>query len=140
MAVRGRRALIRTLKAITKNSPPEVGRAMTSQANALRGRAVALAPELTRKLILSSKVTKRSHRKRETRVVSFDTEYAVNRHEDFYNLGPISAQKAPTQDGVPGRKFLERPFTNMILEQAFEKEVGRAILRATRASIRRGRR
>ena len=140
MRVFGRRRLARTIRAITKKTPKEVGPEMTRQANILRGRAVAVAPELTRKMILSSKVTKRSNRGREIRVISFDTAYAVKQHEDRLNPGPITAAKSPTQDGAAGRKYLTRPFNNMVQEQTVEKAVAKALIRAiTKATPRRSR-
>lgn len=109
----GDKRLRRVLGDIAAKTTIGIGIELDNQAQTLRGRAVAVAPELTRTLILSSKVTKRDSSTRAVRVVSFDTPYAVIRHEDFYNLGPISSVKSPTQDGPPGRKFLERPFRNM---------------------------
>ncbi len=111
--LQGDKRLRRVLGQIAAKTPIGVAIELDNQANLLRGRAVALAPELTRRLILSSKITKRDSSTRAIRVVSFDTPYAVVRHEDFYELGPISSAKSPTQDGSPGRKFLERPFRNM---------------------------
>ena len=140
MKVFGRRRLARTIRAITKETPKEVGPAITRQANILRGRAVALAPELTRKMILSSKVTKRSTRSREIRVISFDTEYAVAQHEGRFNPGPITAVKSPTQDGAAGRKYLSRPFENLVREQGVEKAIAKALITAIRkATPRRSR-
>ncbi len=109
----GDRALRRALGRLIRKVPLGVAIELDNQAQELRGRAVAVAPELTRKLILSSKVTKRDSGSRAIRVVSFGTAYAVVRHEDFYELGPISSAKSPTTDGAPGRKYLERPFRNM---------------------------
>ncbi len=112
--LRGDKTLRAVLGDIAAKTPIGIGIELDNQAQLLRGRAVAVAPELTRRMILSSKVTKRDSRTRAIRVVSFDTPYAVVRHEDFYQLGPISSAKAPTQDGPPGRKYLERPFRNMV--------------------------
>ena len=43
--------------------------------------------------------------------VGYNKEYALRRHEDFYNLGEISARK-PNVDGMTvGRKYLEQPTT-----------------------------
>lgn len=114
MAVRGARALRRRLARIVEKLPIAASIELDNQARELQGRAVAVAPELTRKLILSSRVEKLDSSRRAVRAVSFDTDYAVIRHEDTYELGPISSQKAPTQDGPPGRKYLERPFRNMV--------------------------
>ena len=140
MKVLGRRRLVRTIRAITKETPKEVGPAMTRQANLLRGRAVAVAPELTRKMILSSKVTKRSTRGREIRVVSFNTIYAVKQHEGRFKPGPLTAAKSPTQDGISGRKYLTRPFNNMVQEKTVEKAIAKALITAIRkATPRRSR-
>lgn len=109
----GDRKLRRFFGRMARKLPIGVAIELDNQAQLLRGRAVAVAPELTRRLILSSKVTKRDSTARAIRVVSFDTEYAVKMHEDTYELGPISSAKSPTTDGSPGRKFLERPFRNM---------------------------
>lgn len=85
-----------------------------AQARELLKRARAVAPRLTGRLEDSGKVVEVTQGKnRIAWGVTFDTPYAVIRHEDFYNLGPVSQLKPPTQDGAVGRKFLARPFINM---------------------------
>lgn len=126
------RKLQRTLRDIGKQTRRAINVVLDRQAVLLRGRAVAIAPELTRRLILSSKITSRNQKGKAIRVVSFDTPYAVTRHESFYNLGPISSQKAPTQDGPTGRKYLSRPFNNLVREKGVEKEIRDALLKVAR--------
>ncbi len=122
-AINGEKALRRRLALLVERLPIATAIRLDNAAQLIRGRAVAIAPELTRKLILSSKVTKRDSQNRAIRVVSFDTDYAVVRHEDFYELGPISSAKSPTQDGPPGRKYLERPFKKSLKE--IQRDIGK---------------
>ncbi len=133
--LRGDKTLRKRLAFIIDKTPLAMAIKLDDQANRLRGRAVAVAPELTRKLILSSRVTKQDSRARAIRVVSFDTDYAVVRHEDFYELGPISSAKAPTQDGPPGRKFLERPFRNMT--KPMQRDLGKVPMDVAREAKRK---
>jgi hypothetical protein len=135
--IRGDKTLRRVLGQIAAKTPIGIGIELDNQAEILRARAIAVAPELTRKLILSSKVTKRDSRTRAIRVISFDTDYAVVRHEDFYNLGPISSAKSPTQDGPPGRKYLERPFRNM--NKPIQEAVGEVPEDVAREVVRKNR-
>lgn len=132
--LKGDKKLRRVLANIAAKTPAGVAIELDDLAEQLRGRAVALAPELTRRLILSSKITKRDSRARAIRVVSFDTPYAVRRHEDFYALGPISSAKSPTEDGSPGRKYLERPFRKMT--KPIQREVGKVPERVARTVVR----
>lgn len=125
MPVRGVRGLRNKVKRFPRLLEAIIGRRMDDRAEELLGRAQALTPELSRRLILSSKITKRDTRVRKVRVVSFDTPYAIRRHEDFYLEGPITAAKAATQDGQPGRKYLERPYLNMIDE--IQQDIGDAV-------------
>lgn len=41
--------------------------------------------------------------------VGFHKVYALRRHEEVYNLGPISRGKPPVDGMQVGRKYLERP-------------------------------
>ncbi|MBU9714420.1 hypothetical protein [Evansella tamaricis] len=56
--------------------------------------------------------------------VGYSKEYALRRHEDIYQLGPVSAKK-PKVDGMHvGRKFLEKPskkYGEMYSERLMEK-------------------
>ncbi len=131
--IRGDKTLRKRIAFMIDKTPLAMAIKLDDQANRLRGRAVAIAPELTRKLILSSRVTKTDSKARAIRVVSFDTDYAVVRHEDFYELGPISSAKAPTQDGPPGRKYLERPFRNMT--KPMMKDLGTVAEDVARAAV-----
>lgn len=134
MAVRGHRTLKRRLRAIVKQMPKETADRLDDRARQLLGRAIAIAPELERHLILSGRVEKSDNKRRQTRSVSFDTPYAVAQHEGQFNPGPITSAKAPTQDGTPGRKFLERPYRNMIGD--IQADIGQAAMDVTRVVIR----
>ena len=95
-----------------------VGAGMRARADDLAiellGRSQAVAPELTRRLVKSGRITKQDSAGRVVRVVSYNTPYAVKQHEHATPPGgPITRRKAATQDGPAGRKFLERPFNNM---------------------------
>jgi len=114
--------------------PGEVSDKLDLKARQLLGRSVALAPELERHLILSSRVEKVDTATRAARSVSYDTPYAVKQHEAQLNPGPLTSRKAPTQDGAAGRKYLERPFRNMVGE--VQTEVGQVPLDVTRAVVR----
>ncbi|MCP4251066.1 MAG: hypothetical protein GY778_28850 [bacterium] len=133
--IRGIRQLISRFTRLGRAASLEVRREMDSVAEELLGRSQALVPELTRDLLLSGKIGKQDNRDRSIRVVGYGgqraREYAVIRHEDFYNAGPITAAKASTQDGPPGRKYLERPFLAM-RRRVIRRDFGKAINRATR--------
>jgi len=125
------------LIAISRILPDEVGRRLDDRAQQLLGRAVAVAPELERHLVLSGRVSGVKSHKRVARAVSFDTPYAVAQHEGSFKPGPLTAAKAPTQDGASGRKYLERPFQNMIPLVRFEvsrapEDVARLVVRSLR--------
>ena len=123
-------ALLAALRRIGTAVGLETEVVLDNAARELLGRSVALAPELTRRLILSAKITKVTTPSGSARVVSFDTPYAVIRHEDFYELGPISTRKAPTEDGTPGRKYLERPFNTM--NPDIQRKLAEAVTRAAK--------
>lgn len=116
MPVRGGRRTRRVLRAFAKGVGLESKVLVDNRSRELLGRSGALVPELTRRLLLSGRITQRSRRGSELAVVSYDTPYAVIRHEDFYQPGPITGSKAATQDGAPGRKYLQRPYVAMIRE------------------------
>jgi hypothetical protein len=52
-------------------------------------------------------------------------------HEDTYELGPISVLKSSTQDGAPGRKFLQRAFDAM-RRRIVGRDVPAAMIRGVR--------
>lgn len=135
--IKGGPALQRVLASTARDADELVESVLDQGARQIHGRAVALSPELTRKLILSSRVTRARRRGRSARVISFDTDYAVVMHEAFYNLGPISSRKAPTQDGPVGRKYLERPFNRVVPDVI--RAIGLIPERAARRNRRRGR-
>lgn len=134
MAVQGIRGLNRFFRRWKRQLNRETRDVLENQAQELFGRSVALVPELERHLLLSGKVTERTFFGRTTFIVSYDTPYALIRHEDFYNLGPISSRKAPTQDGEPGRKYLERPYQAMIPQ--IKRELAKVFRRAARKARR----
>lgn len=130
MSLKGAKQLINRLRRIRAKVPRKIEETMLGQAVELQARAIAVAPELSRRLVQSSRVTREARSNRVAIGVSFDTPYAVIRHEDFYNPGLLSRAKSPTQDGDAGRKYLERPYNNM-LEQIQEK-IGEAVVDACR--------
>lgn len=135
--IRGGPALVRVLAGTVRDAEELIEAVLDQGARQIHGRAVALSPELTRALILSSRVTRTRHRGRSTRAISFDTDYAVVMHEAYYNLGPISSRKAPTQDGPPGRKYLERPFNRVVPD--VQRALGEIPETAARRNRGRGR-
>jgi len=113
-----------------------IEQAMDDAANDLLDRSVALAPQLSGDLVNDALVRKFDTRNRFARAVEFgppgspSTAYAKVRHEDFYNLGPISSIKPGSDDGAVGRKFLERPFN--LHARRYIDDVGRAVESALR--------
>jgi hypothetical protein len=112
---------------------------MDDVANDLLDRAIALAPQLSGDLVNDALVRRLDTRNRFARAVEFgppgsaSTAYAKVRHEEFYNLGPISSVKPGTADGAVGRKYLERPFNRHA--RRYIEEVGRAVERSLRRSL-----
>jgi hypothetical protein len=133
--VRGVPELVRTLQRISRSASQEVTTELTRRGQELLVRSQALAPEKTRALVNSATVGPFTRGATGVSVgVSYNTEYAVIRHEDFYNLGPISALKPITRDGPPGRKYLSRPFNAMtatLLSNLLPAAFVRAIRRHT---------
>ena len=122
--VRGAARLRRTLQAVRRDVGRQIDQLLDNQAQRLLGASIAVAPELTRRLVLSNKITKRTGGGRSIRVVSFDTPYAVVQHEQAgLRPGPLTSRKAATQDGEAGRKFLERPFRRLV--STFIREIGK---------------
>ncbi len=130
MKFKGAKELINKLRRIRVAVPRRVEQVMLGQALELQARSIAVAPELTRKLVLSSRVTREQRSGRVALGVSYDTPYAVIRHEDFYSPGALSRAKTPTEDGDAGRKYLERPFNNML--DQIQAKIGDAVLDAAR--------
>ena len=84
-------------------------RAQEENTEDLMGKAVELAPILTGTLRRSAEPEVSRDATGVTGVVSFNTPYAVRRHEENYKPGPLTAA-SPGIDGMPaGRKYLERP-------------------------------
>ena len=133
MAVEGGEVIKRRLKLIIRNVQREVSVALDAAADDLLSRSRQLAPQLSGDLIDAGKVRGRGARDVQTRVIFYDSPYAVVRHEDFYNLGPISSLKQ-SPDGVIGRKYLETPFRRH--NARYQKDLGFAINRAMRRSVR----
>ena len=133
MPVRGGDVIRRRLRLIRRNVKAEVARELDDVADDLLTRARGLAPQLEGDLIGSGIIKKRRAREAVSRTIFFDSPYAVVRHEDFYNLGPVSSVKA-SPDGPIGRKYLSRPFEAN--HPRYVKEIGRAVDRAIRQSLR----
>lgn len=133
MPVHGRKTIEKRSRTIQRNVKAEVSRQLDENADDLLSRAQGLAPQLEGDLIASGIIKKRRFRAAVSRTVKFTSPYAVVRHEDFYNLGPVSeVKKSP--DGRIGRKYLSRPFRKN--RARYQKEIGNAIDRAIRGSLR----
>lgn len=111
--VRGVGALRRALSRLGAGIDRKVGATLDDISTELLGRSQAIAPERTRRLIKSGRITRSDRAGRLERSISYNTSYAVKVHEDLLFPGPLTARKAATQDGAAGRKYLERPFLNM---------------------------
>lgn len=133
MGAWGAAAISRRLKIIERNARREMLQALDDAADDLLSRARQLAPQLSGDLIDSGHIRKRGSKHLVSRTIVFDECYAVRRHEDYYQLGPISATKS-SPDGPIGRKFLERPF-DMHKDRYYEEQ-GKAVARALRQSLR----
>lgn len=133
MAVTGGAVVRRRMRAMVKNVKAEVSEAMDNAAEDLLSRGRQLAPQLTGELIGSGGIRKRRATDIISREVFFAAPYAVVRHEDFYNLGPISSVKRST-DGPVGRKYLSRPLE--IHRARYHREVRDAMRRGIRLSLR----
>jgi hypothetical protein len=123
----------RRMKLITRNVRREVGVRLDQSAKDLLLRARGLSPQLEGFLIGAGDILKRGNRNVVKRIVFFDSPYAVIRHEDVYNLGPISSLKK-SPDGPIGRKFLSRPFQAQ--GPRYIREIGEGVNLALRQSVR----
>lgn len=123
----------RRLKLIRRNVLAEMARELDDAADDLLTRARTLAPQLTGALIASGKIKKRRARQAVSRTIWFDCPYAVVRHEDVYNLGPISSRKS-SPEGPIGRKYLSRPFERHA--PRYRDNLANAVNRAMRQSLR----
>lgn len=132
-AVKGADVIRRRLRLIRRNVKAEVAAQLDDSADDLLTRARGLAPQLEGDLIASGIIKKRRFREAVSRTIFFDSPYAVVRHEDFYNLGPVSSVKA-SPDGPVGRKYLSRPYEAN--HPRYVKEIGAAVNRAIRQSLR----
>ena len=59
-------------------------------------------------------------------IATDNMDYALIRHEGYYNLGPISRQQPDTPEGGVGRKYMERVFNYHILE--WQQRIANAIM------------
>ncbi len=89
--------------------------------------AEAMVPEKKKTLLRSIRRFSKSSKRRIRHVIfaggdDISKEYAVRMHEDFYQLGFASSLKRTTQDGTPGRKYLERPF-NRVVDRLLRTEI-----------------
>lgn len=132
MSASGAKVISRRMRLITRNVKAEVVVALDDAADDLLSRARQLAPQLTGELIGSGDVRKRRATEVISREVFFRAPYAVVRHEDHYNLGPISSLKS-SPDGPVGRKYLSRPLE--IHRRRYVGEIGAAVRRGLRASL-----
>ncbi|MCP4868278.1 MAG: hypothetical protein GY898_06120 [Proteobacteria bacterium] len=133
MGAFGAAAISRRMKIIERNARREMIHQLDENADDLLSRARQLAPQLSGELIESGTIRKRGSRKLVSRTIVFTACHAVRRHEDFYQLGPISSTKS-SPDGPIGRKFLERPFEAH--KDDYYKSQGAAVARALRQSLR----
>lgn len=129
--VKGAKTARARFRKLPKEMFDEVTKVIFEDGVELLGRSQALIPELERTLILTGDVEKKVSGQRVRVVVSYGTPYAVIRHEDEYELGPVSSLKSGTQDGPVGRKYLERPFQNM-KRRITGRDVPGAIIRGAR--------
>lgn len=126
--LKGLQRLERRFKRLGRVTEDAVERQLDASADEILARAIALVPERTRRLLISGAIA----RAKLARAIGFDTDYAVIVHEDIYTPGPITAAKAGTEDGMAGRKYLERPFNN-IRGRLLKDDFPKALLRAFRA-------
>lgn len=133
MAASGARVIKERLRRIARNVRAEITIELDQVADDLLERANGLAPQLSGDLILSGAIARRGSRDVVSRTVFYDQPYAVVRHEDFYNLGPISSLKR-SPDGPIGRKYLERPFVAQ--RDNYQERLGRAVSRALVFGVR----
>ncbi len=133
--VKGGKKIGRRFRKLPREIFAEVDATLENDALELLGRANALVPELERPLLLSGGIDSQKSSAKLTFAISYDTPYAIIRHEDEYELGPISAGKSGTQDGPVGRKYLSRPFENM-KRRIVQRDVPRAIIRGEKRAIR----
>lgn len=121
------------MKKIARNVHREVAERLDQNAEDLLMRARGLAPQLESHLIGSGDFLRRGNKTTHKRIVFFDIDYAVVRHEEFYNLGPVSSMKR-SPDGTIGRKFLERPFKAQFAK--YRDNIAEGIQLALRQSVR----
>jgi hypothetical protein len=129
----------RNLRRIRQEVKEAISQAMDDVANDLLDRSIALAPQLSGDLVNDARVVSLDTGNTFSRAVEYgppgspSTAYAKVRHEDVYNLGPISSIKPGSEDGPVGRKFLERPFNRHA--KRYIEEVGREVERALRTGL-----
>ncbi len=121
------------MKVVGRNVHREIAKRLDQNAEDLLTRARGLAPQLTSELILSGDIIRRGTKTTAKRIIFFDSEYAVVRHEDVYNLGPISSLKR-SPDGRIGRKFLSRPHRAQF--NAYKENIAKGIRLALSQSTR----
>lgn len=102
-------------------------------------RAVQNAPIKTGDLRASVRPTKPTvSGNRVTVNIVSDIPYALRMHEDFYNLGPLSAQQPQPKEGFVGRKFIQRviDFHLPVYEQSLADNVQNNLAGAVQAKIK----
>ena len=126
MSVKGTRQAIKNMRRLTREAIDAMEDQNLKNAEELLSDAIDLAPQLSGDLIDSANVQfVRQNKGLFIHFVGFNTPYAVRRHEDVYNPGPITRQKPGA-----GRKYLSRPFNKK--RKVFEKRLKNAIERRLR--------
>ncbi len=134
MPAKGEKQIRKRLRIAARNAQAAMDQSIQDSAEDLLSRARVMAPQLSGDLILSGDIRKTRGAGGATgRIVFFDEPYAVIRHEDVYNLGPISRTKS-SPDGPIGRKYLERPFRNH--QARYVKDARDAVLASLRRTFR----
>lgn len=126
MAVRGTNQAIRNIRRLTREAKDAFVTQTRENAEELLSDAIDLAPQLNNDLIESGLVKFiKSGGDRFFFIVGFDIIYAVRRHEEVYQPGPVTRGKPGA-----GRKFLSRPYNKK--RKVFEKRIKNAIERRLR--------
>lgn len=133
MAVSGATVIRKRFKTIVRNV--RAGAAVNVQhvAEDIVERSNLMAPQLSGEMIGTAKIKPRDRRDVISRTIFYDSPYAVRRHEDFYNLGPISSLKQ-SPDGPVGRKYLQTPFEKH--RDRYIRQIGNGVRDDVRRSLR----
>jgi len=122
------------MRLLARNAKGAMEQSIQDSAEDLLSRARVMAPQLSGDLILSGGIRKApSIGGAVGRIVFFDEPYAVIRHEDTYNLGPISRTKS-SPDGPIGRKYLQQPYDNH--KARYIRDARNAVAKSFRRTLR----